>query len=164
MNLASASDLATTHFRSDSYIAAFRLAQDEMQSLSPTLAVLAKMDALASRLPTRLTDTTESMLDDRRICRQAVIDVTRASICGEIERVMARLDEVRQSEAHGLYHVDHVLLDEATCAALKARVTLMDNTFRVTMRHLDTARSILANLLVPAELTLNHRQAALCTA
>ena len=153
MSLAQIGDLSASEFRSDTYQAAFQFALEAMQNGGKplSLATLSRLDQLANSLPAIISDSSESLFDDRRICRRAVIDASRQAMRTEIDRVMAALDEVRQKAAdeNETMYVDPVLLDEATCAALNARVTLADQPFRTTMRHLDTARAILNNLLLP---------------
>ncbi len=151
MSLAQISDLSTTETHSDTYRAAFQFALEAMQNggIPLSLATLSRLDQLANSLPAIISDSTESLLDDRRICRRAIIDASRRAMREEIDRVMAALDDVRQRAADDTIYVDPILLDEATCAALNACVSVSDQPFRTTMRHLDTARAILNNLLLP---------------
>jgi hypothetical protein len=98
------------------------------------------MDLLSRELAAGLRDSSESLRDVRKICRQAVINAIRVHIGAEIDCVISRLDELRMREANSMN------LDRAICSAFGARVNLESAPFQETLRHLETARTLLNNL------------------
>src|SRR5579862_8999424 len=126
---------------SDTYVTAFRLAEDALRS-APVLD-LARMEALSYESASMLRDSSERLYDVRRICRKAVIDATRNHLRAQIDGVIAELDELRR---HGMAsdrrEGDAALLESAICAGKNARVNLDASPFLITLRYLEAARAV----------------------
>jgi len=128
------------NFDSGTYIAAYTNAREVLGVRPVSSSVLRSMEVLSRDLAGRLRDTSESLRDDRKICRRAVIDAVRANLIAEINCIIAELDEFRRRVGSSN------LLDRAISAALAARVNLDTAPFQETLTHLETARALLNNL------------------
>lgn len=129
-----------TYCTSDTYSTAYRHAREALGAQAVSNSTLARMDLLSRELAAELRDSSESLRDVRKICRQAVINAIRVHIGAEIDRVISDLDEIRMRE------VNSTTLDRATCSAFGARENLDSAPFPETLRNLETARTILNNL------------------
>jgi len=125
---------------SDTYSTAYRHAREALGVQPVSHSTLARMDRLSRELATALRDSSESLRDVRKICRQAVIEAIRVHIGADIDRAIADLDEIRTHQAGS------TTLDRAICAAFGARVNLDSAPFHETLRHLETARALLEKL------------------
>jgi hypothetical protein len=129
---------------SETYATAFAEALRRLNAQTSPEPSLLGMGGYSADLAACMRDSSESLRDVRRICRQAVIDATRTYLAAQIAKVTAALDRLRHNGM--VAEAEAPKLDAAICAVLNAHVDLATAPFEVTYRRLSTAQRIMTSL------------------
>ena len=125
---------------SDAYQFAFRKAEEALGAEPITEETIARVEWLSGEIAAATEDSSESLQDVRKICRTAVLDAVRVHLAGDIDTLIAQLDDLRRDT------VNSPGLDSAICSALSARVSLEQAPFVDTLRHLNSAEARLRSV------------------